>query len=197
MERTDWDRRYAESGLLWSARPNRFLVAETSGLVPGRALDLACGEGRNAVWLARVGWKVTGVDFSEVAVAKAREQARAAEVDVEWVIADLLDYRPQEGAFDLVIAFYLQVPAAARARILPVAAEAVAEGGTFLLVGHDSRNLTGGYGGPREPAVLYTPEDVAADLPGLEIERAEVVERPVDTPDGARIALDALVRARR
>jgi SAM-dependent methyltransferase len=197
MQRADWDRRYTESGLLWSSQPNRFLVAEVEGLPPGRALDLACGEGRNAVWLARRGWRVTGVDYSQVAIAKAQEQARSAGVDVAWVVADLLEYRPAPGAFDLVIAFYLQVPAAERARILSAAVEAVATGGTFLLVGHDSRNPAAGYGGPRDPAVLYTPEDVAAELPGLDVERAELVERPVETPDGVRVALDALVRAHR
>jgi SAM-dependent methyltransferase len=197
VRREDWDRRYAESGLLWSAQPNRFLVAEVSDLPPARALDLACGEGRNAVWLAGLGWDVTGVDFSEVAIAKAREQTGAAGVDIEWLVADLLDYEPAARAFELVIAFYLQVPAPDRARIFPAAAGAVAEGGTFLLVGHDSSNLAGGYGGPSDPSVLYTAEDVVARLPGLEIERAAVVERPVETPDGVRIALDVLVRARR
>ena len=197
MERAEWDRRYAESGLLWSSQPNRFLVAEVANLQAGRALDLACGEGRNAVWLGGLGWKVTGVDFSEVAIAKAREQARAAGVDAEWIVADLVDYRPPARAFDLVIVFYLQVPARDRARILPAAAEAVAEGGMFLLVGHDSRNLVTGYGGPRDPDVLYTPEEIVADLAGLHIERAELVERPVETPEGVRVALDALVRARR
>jgi SAM-dependent methyltransferase len=193
----EWDRRYAESGLLWSAQPNRFLVAEVSGLAPGRALDLACGEGRNAIWLAGLGWDVTGVDFSEVAIAKAREQASAATVDVDWLVADLLDYEPAPRSFELVISFYLQVRASDRARIFPAAANAVAEGGTFLLVGHDSSNLTDGYGGPQDPSVLYTSEDVVADLPGLTVERAEVVERPVETPDGRRVALDVLVRAQR
>jgi SAM-dependent methyltransferase len=197
MQRAEWDRRYSESGLLWSSQPNRFLVAEAGTLTAGRAVDLACGEGRNAVWLAGLGWQVTGVDFSEVAIAKAREQARAAGVDVQWVVADLLDHRSPSRAFELVVVFYLQVPAADRARILWAAAEAVAEGGTFLLVGHDSRNIENGYGGPRDPDVLYTPEDVVADLHGLTIERAELVERPVDTPEGVRVALDALVRARR
>jgi SAM-dependent methyltransferase len=197
VQRADWDRRYAESGLLWSAQPNRFLVSEVSDLAPGRALDLACGEGRNAVWLARHGWQVTGVDFSEVAIAKALEQARAAGVDVEWRVADLLDYEPPARVFDLVIAFYLQVAASDRASIFPTAAEALADGGTFLLVGHDSRNLADGYGGPSDPSVLYTADDVVDQLPGLEIERAAVVERPVETPDGVRVALDVLVRAHR
>ncbi len=197
MERAEWDRRYAESGLLWSAEPNRFLVAEVGELPRGRALDLACGEGRNAIWLARRGWRVTGVDFSEGAIAKARERSGPAGVHVEWVVADLLEYEQPAGAFDLVVVLYLQVPAADRRRILPAAAGAVAPGGVFLLVGHDSSNLEQGYGGPQDPAVLYTADDVVALLPGLTVERGGVVERPVETPEGERIALDVLVRARR
>jgi SAM-dependent methyltransferase len=195
----EWNRRYAGSELLWTARPNRFLVAEAAALAPGRALDLACGEGRNAVWLAERGWRATGVDFSVVGLAKARRLAEARGVTVEWVHADLREYRPEPRVFDLVLAFYLQLPQDERRPILRRAAEALAAGGTFLLVAHDSSNLEHGHGGPQDPAVLYTPRDVVADLDGagLEIERAEVVERPVETPDGGRIALDALLRARR
>jgi len=98
-----------------------------------------------------------------------------------------------------VLVFYLQVPAAQRRGIVRTVAEAVAPGGLFLLVAHDSSNLDHGCGGPQNPAVLYTASDVVGDLKGsgLEIERAETVERPVDTPAGERLALDALVRARR
>jgi hypothetical protein len=96
-----------------------------------------------------------------------------------------------------VLLVYLQLPGGERQQIVRAAAEAVAPGGTFLLVAHDSRNLEHGYGGPKEPAVLYTAEDVVADLNGLEVERAELVERSVDAPEGEQVALDALVRARR
>lgn len=199
MDREAWNRRYADRELLWTAEPNRFLVAETATLEPGRALDLACGEGRNAVWLAERGWEVTGVDFSEVAIEKAGALADARGVWAQWVVSDLLEYNPESRAFDLVLVFYLQVAAAQRQELVRVVAEAVAPGGLFLLVGHDSSNLEQGYGGPQDPAVLYAAQDVVADLDGsgLELERAERVERPVTTPDGERIALDALVRARR
>ncbi len=195
MDRHDWDRRYAGRELLWTATPNRFLVAETAGLRPGRALDIACGEGRNAIWLAEQGWQATGVDFSELALAKARQLADAHGVEAELIAADLVEYRPEPRAFDLVIIFYLQVVAAQRRPIVRAAAEAVAPGGTFLLVAHDSSNLEQGHGGPQEPEVLYTAEDVVADLDGLRVERAVRVERPVETPGGERVALDALVRA--
>ena len=195
MDRDDWNRRYTGRELLWTSEPNRFLVAETAALRPGRALDLACGEGRNAVWLAERGWQVTGVDFAEVALEKARSLANGRGVVGEWVAADLLDYRPEQGAFDLVLIFYLQVPARERASILRTAVGAVAPGGTLLLVAHDSANLENGYGGPQAPALLYSAEDAAADLDGLQVVRAERVERPAQTPDGDRVALDALVRA--
>jgi SAM-dependent methyltransferase len=199
MSSEAWNRRYAGRELLWTAQPNRFLVKEASELPPGRALDVACGEGRNAVWLAERGWDVTGVDFSDVALAKARELARSRNVEARWVQADLLDYRPEPRTFDLVLVFYLQVPARERREIVRAVAEGVAANGTLLLVGHDRSNLEHGHGGPRDEAVLYTPGDVVADLvgTGLEIERSEVVSRPVSAPEGDRTALDALVRARR
>lgn len=199
MDREEWNRRYAGRELLWTATPNRFLVAETAELTPGRALDLACGEGRNAVWLAEQGWTVTGVDFSDVALEKGRRLAARGGVDVGWVSADLRAYHPEPQAYDLVLLFYVQVPAAERQPIVRAAAEGVAPDGTLLLVAHDRSNLEAGHGGPQEPAVLYTAEDVAADLAGtgVRVERAERVERPVQGADGEHVALDALVRARR
>jgi SAM-dependent methyltransferase len=196
VRREEWDDRYRGSELVWSARPNRFLVAETETLTPGRALDLACGEGRNAVWLAERGWEATGVDFSGVAIEKARGLARERSVDADWIEADLLEYEPPAAAFDLVILFYVHLIGPELARVLGRAAAAVAPGGTLLLVGHDSSNLEHGYGGPQDPAVLYAPGDVTPHLDGFEIERADTVVRTVDTAEGAREALDVLVRAR-
>lgn len=195
MRREDWDRRYAEVESLWSAKPNRVLVAELEPMPPGRALDLACGEGRNAIWLAKRGWRVTGVDFSRVAIAKARESAERAGVDVDFVCADLLEYEAAEAAYDLVVVLFLQLPADERRRVLGRASGALAPGGTLLLVGHDLANLTEGVGGPRDPGVLYTPGDIVSELPGLEVGKAERILRDVDDAD--RPAIDALVRVRR
>jgi SAM-dependent methyltransferase len=196
MNRDDWNCRYEGDELLWTDRPNRFLVAETGALAPGRALDLACGEGRNAVWLAEQGWQVTGVDFSEVALEKARLLAEQRKVQAEWIHADVFKYEPPLAAFELVIVFYLQIPPERLRPILARMAKGIVPGGTFLLVAHDSSNLTHGYGGPRDPATLYTAEDVLLALVGLEIERAEPVVRTVETDEGVREAIDALVRAR-
>ena len=195
MKREDWDRRYAGPESLWSAKPNRFLVAEVAGLEPGRALDLACGEGQNAVWLAGLGWEVTAVDYAEVAIAKAIERAAREGVAVDFHADDLLRYRPEARAFDLVLILYLHMPSDGRRLVLERAAAAVAPGGTLVLVGHDLLNLTEGVGGPSDPDLLFTPDDVVAELHGLDVEKAERVLR--DVHDADRPAIDALVRATR
>lgn len=195
--REDWNARYAQKELLWTVRPNRLFTVEVAGLMPGRALDVACGEGRNAVWLAEQGWQVTAVDFSDVALAKAAELAVARSVDVEWVLADVLEYDPDPRAFDLVAVLYLQLRHGALARALRRAASALAPGGTLVVLGHDTTNLTDGHGGPKDESVLFTPEQVVAELDGLVVERAEKVERTVALDDGEATAIDAFVRARR
>mgnify|MGYP001192964140 CR=1 FL=1 len=197
MDRHAWDARYATTGLLWGEEPNRFLVTETAGLSPGRALDLACGHGRNAVWLARNGWDVTGVDFSEVGLGKARDLAAGQGVEVEWVAADLNDYEPEPAAFDLVVVLYLQLPEPELTPVLVRAAGALAPGGTILIVSHDATNIAEGAGGPQDPDVLATPESLATHLPSVWVQRAERVRRPVTVDGAERMAIDALVRARR
>jgi SAM-dependent methyltransferase len=196
MDSDAWDARYAAApDLVWSAEPNRFVMAELAGLPPGRALDLAAGEGRNAVWLAGRGWHVTGVDFSEVAVARGRDPARQHGVEVTWTVADVRGYEPPAGGFDAVLVAYLHVPAADRAAGLARATAALAPGGTLLVVGHDRANLTVGIGGPQDPAVLYTPEEIAAELDGLRVDRAETARRPVPADGHTAEALDTVVVA--
>lgn len=195
--REDWDRRYAGKELVWTAQPNRLVAAEVAALAPGRALDLACGEGRNAVWLAERGWRVTGIDFSVVALEKARGLADRRDVAVDWLVADVLDHELDARAFDLVLVCYLQLPAGELARALRSAASAVAPGGTLLVLGHDSTNLADGHGGPKDPSVLFTPEDVLGSIGDLVVERAEKVQRTVALEEGEAVAIDAFVRARR
>lgn len=196
MNQDDWDARYAATELVWSAEPNRFVEAETAPLPPGRALDLAAGEGRNAIWLAERGWRVTVVEFSKVALEKAGRLAASRGVQLDLVEADVTEYEPELGAFDLVLIAYLQTAAADRTRWLGHAVDALAPGGTLLLVGHDRSNVEHGYGGPQDPGVLTTPEELVEALDPLTVDKAELVERVVDTPDGERVAIDHLVRAR-
>ena len=195
--RERWNRRWAGERAHASSAPSEFLIAEAEALPPGRALDVACGAGRNAVWLARRGWRVTGVDFSDVALRAARELAASAGVAVEWIEADAVTWIPPRGAYALVTVMYLQLPAAERRAALGHAAAAVAPGGTLLVVGHDRLNLTEGWGGPTQAEVLFTPDDVVSEIGGLVIESARRVRRAVAEGAGAREAIDALVRARR
>ena len=199
MDANQWNDRYATDDYVWKADPNVFLVSEIAGLAPGRALDLACGEGRNAVWLAEQGWSATGVDFSDVGLDKGRRLAAERGVDVEWVCADATTWEPPAEAFDLVAVFYLQLPADGRRQAIGIAGRALGPGGTLLVVAHDLANLVDGVGGPQDPVVLYAPEDVLDDLARCRDRRhgraGETVERPVAGAD--RPALDCLVRARR
>lgn len=219
MDPTEWDDRYAAAELVWSATPNAVVAAETADLRPGRALDLASGEGRNALWLAQRGWHVTAVDFSSVASERARRIAEERLGDeasrVTTLTADVLTWAPERAArYDLVLLAYVHLPPEPRTVLLRKVVALLADGGTLLVLGHHLDNLTHGVGGPQDPEVLFAPADVVGDLAGtgLVVERAETLHRPVDVedqppptpgrppeaaPTRSRDALDAFVRARR
>jgi SAM-dependent methyltransferase len=187
----DWNARYAADEL-WPVEPNVYVADIVPGLEPGRALDLACGEGRNAIWLAQQGWDVTAVDFADVAVERARIRAEQAGVDVAFAIADVLEYDPSPASFDLVLLCFLQLPDHERRRVWARAATAVAPGGTLLVIGHDTRNVSDGVGGPKDASVCYTADDITAVVGiTLQIEEAHEVLRAKDQG----IAIDCLVRA--
>lgn len=200
MDAQAWDSRYGEADLLWGIEPNRFVAGELAEASPGRALDVGCGEGRNAIWLAGRGWHVVGVDFSERGLARAAQLAsRAGVADrVDFQRADVVNEALPAGSFDAVVVAYLQLAEGPRRAALRNAAAAVAPGGTLLVVAHDTTNLTEGVGGPQDAEVLFSPDDVVADLAGLTefvVQKAERVRRPV--PGAERDAVDALVRLRR
>jgi len=205
MDAEAWDERYAGTELVWSATPNQFVAGALAEKEPGRALDLAAGEGRNALWLASLGWDVTAVDFSQVALDKGRavEQSLAPKHPITWVCADVTGWTPDE-EHDLAVVAYLQLPGAERRAASRRAFGALGEGGELFWVGHDSTNLVEGTGGPQDPEVLMTAEDVLSDLGGerFEVIRAERVERVVPQDDGhggeaSRTAYDCLVHVRR
>lgn len=201
LKRNAWNQRYSAVDLVWGVEPNRFVAEALGQRKPaGRALDLACGEGRNAIWMARQGWSVTGVDYSDVAIERARELAGSEDVEIEWICADLTSADFDRRAFALAIVSYLQVPQEDMQAVLARAADALAAGGELLMIGHALRNLTDGVGGPQHASVLWNPDEIGNDVMavGLQIERCEEVIRPVETEDGvAREAIDVLVEAHR
>ena len=131
-----WDALYAERPSVWSGRPNAVLVDEISGATPGRAADLGCGEGGDALWLAAQGWSVTALDVSQTAIDRGVIHAAAAGVDVDWQRQDLTTWEPS-GEYDLVSACFLQSPVELPiGGILRTALGALAPGGTLLVVQH-------------------------------------------------------------
>ncbi|WP_194829391.1 bifunctional 2-polyprenyl-6-hydroxyphenol methylase/3-demethylubiquinol 3-O-methyltransferase UbiG [Nocardia sp. XZ_19_231] len=214
MDAADWDARYAQSELVWGAPPNSTVVEhvygldrripllpDDSGVAPAlpRALDLACGEGRHALWLATHGWEVTAVDFSQVGIDKGRTVAarlsRSVRSRVHWQTADITDLEAAEitGPFELILMVFVHLPADERRTLLHQLSDMLAPGGMLLVLGHATRNITDGYGGPQEAQILFSPEDLRADLArdDITISLANEVFRPTEGVD----AIDSLLIA--
>ncbi|WP_431879505.1 class I SAM-dependent methyltransferase [Amycolatopsis sacchari] len=191
-----WDEWYRSADTIWSGRPNPQLVAEAAGLPPGTTLDAGCGEGGDALWLARHGWRVTGADIAPVALERAAAQAKVEGLDVEWVHADLTTWTPPS-RYDLVTTHYLHLPGDALERALTRLAAAVAPGGTLLVVGHDHEHIARHH--PDVADRYFSPESVAARLgDGWEIQVAETRPRTTTDPGGEEVTVgDAVLRARR
>ncbi|MCA1707210.1 MAG: methyltransferase domain-containing protein [Actinobacteria bacterium] len=199
-----WDERYRSHTAVWSGRPNPQLVAETEDLTPGTALDVGCGEGADAIWLASRGWQVTAVDFATTALRRgaAHAQARGAGVTarIRWVRADLTIWAPPEEPFDLVSAQFMHLPAAPREALLRRLAASVSPGGTLLIVGHHPSDLQTTLCRPPLPDLYFTAEELAAWLDPTRWDVVVVDARPraAHDPDGHEITIhDAVLRARK
>lgn len=195
----EWDSRYADREQLWSGRPNGVLVAEIAGLTPGRVLDVGCGEGADAVWLARGGWDVTALEVSGVALERAAGHAREAGVTIAWVHAGLVEAALPQASFDLVSAQYpalLRTPDCAAERALLAA---VAPGGVLLLVHHAGMDAHQAHDGGFDPADYVWPSMIVTlfdDDWAVELDE----QRPRIAPDGgagAHHTVDLVLRARR
>ncbi|WBM80225.1 class I SAM-dependent methyltransferase [Cryobacterium breve] len=185
MDANEWDSRYRQAqdgdhARLWSAMPAKLVQDIVAPWTPGRALDLASGDGRNAIWLANRGWHVTGLDFSAEAIAQAREHARAAGVDVDWLVADATTWQTEE-RFDLVTVMYLHLPEELFRIVLARALGWLAPGGHLLVLGHDRGNINAGGPGPGNPDILYTPELLSSIVGQERILRCETVSRDLAT----------------
>jgi SAM-dependent methyltransferase len=194
-----WNARYAAAAdahnSVWSVEPNAWVAATIGPLPPGSAVDLGCGEGRNAIWLASLGWVATGVDFSAAGIDVAAARARQAGVDVAWHVADATTWRATTPV-DLVLIAYLHLSEEDLLRAVANAIASLTPGGRLVMIGHDRTNVTDGVGGPQRPEILYSPDLLARAAEGLIIETCERVMRPVETADGVRSAIDTTLVAR-
>jgi SAM-dependent methyltransferase len=202
-----WDTRYAERDALWSGHANPVLRQVAARLNPGTALDVGCGEGGDAVWLAEQGWTVVGLDLSSVALERAAAAAAQRGVGdrCTWVAGDVTQEVVAagigtHGRFDLVTSHYVHEPPDVRAAAWLAEADLVAPGGVLLIVGHHPDDEAPAGRGPRNRAVLFAPEEVAQALSavrGIDVETSEMRERSVDGPDGPTTRRDTVVVARR
>jgi SAM-dependent methyltransferase len=196
----EWDARYGERGdAMWSGRPNGRLVAEVADLDPGRALDVGCGEGADAVWLARRGWTVTAIDVSEVAIGRARAAAARERVDVEWRCGDALGTPFPAASFDLVSLQYPALPERAGDAAVQALLASVRPGGVLLAVYHDLDDEHRAHMKERgvDVADYIGADDLVAHLgDAFTVERHGVEPRVDPPPDTPHLA-DVVVRARR
>jgi SAM-dependent methyltransferase len=197
----EWDARYASApDGIWSGNPNPVLVDEIAGLTPGTALDVGCGEGADALWLAARGWQVTATDISTVALKRAAAHAELQALTIEWQQADLLTEAPPASAYDLVTAHYMHLPSALRRTLYGRLADAVSPGGTLLLVGHHPSDVHTSMPRPDLPDMFFTAEELAAALDphAWDVLVTDARPRPARDPQGREITIrDTVLVARR
>jgi SAM-dependent methyltransferase len=174
-----WDKRYSEPGYAYGTEPNEFLVSMVDRLPGGRVLCLAEGEGRNAVYLAGLGFEVTAVDDSSVGLEKAESLARERGVDIVTVNADLADYPIEPAAWQGIVSIFCHVPPVVRAALHERCLRGLAPNGAFVLEGFTPRQLDFGTGGPKSRELLMELAVIRQELPGLRLEIAREVEREV------------------
>jgi SAM-dependent methyltransferase len=198
MDARFWDDMYGSRERLFSGNPNGVLVTELAGSPPGRALDVGCGEGGDALWLARRGWRVTAVDISRTALERAAATGGDVAGQVAWTRADLAETPPPAAAFDLVSCQYFPLPRRPGHVALRALLDAVAPGGTLLFVGHDLADLPERVANGLVPRDFYQPDEIAGHLRcGWDIEVNETRARTAPAPEGTRHVRDAVLRARR
>jgi SAM-dependent methyltransferase len=189
-----WEERYRSTARVWSGDPNPQLVAEVAGRPPGRALDVGCGEGADAIWLARRGWTVVAADISSVALDRgaqhARDISREVSARIDWRQVDLLASPPEPDSFDLVSVQFMQLPPEQRTPLFAALIASVRPGGTLLVVGHHPSDLATDVPRPPMPELFYTPDEIAGLLDdSWTVEVSEARPRPASTPDGVEVTV--------
>lgn len=200
-----WDQRYSHPDPLWSGRPNPALVEEVTALAPGTALEAGCGEGADAIWLAREGWRVTGTDFSAQALARAADHTPTDLAGPPtWQQADIRTWTADPGTapcYDLVTAAFLHFPSPLRRTVFAALASRVAHKGHLVIIGHHPSDLDTAMPRPPEPDIFYTADDLIDDLQATAWKAVTRTARPrtATTPDGRQVVTihDTVLTAQR
>jgi SAM-dependent methyltransferase len=196
----EWDAKYSErGGARWSGRPNGRLVAEAADLTPSHVLDVGCGEGADAIWLARHGWTVTAIDISDVAISRAREAAERGGVAIQWVCGDALRTPFPARSFDLVSMQYPALPKAAGEGAVRTLLDTVRPGGLLLAVNHDLDDAHREHMKSQgiDPADYVGADDLGWLLGDDFTVELHSVEPRIDPPPGTPHIADIVIRARR
>ncbi len=175
----NWDERYSEPGFVYGTDANEFLVSVVNQIPQGKILSLAEGEGRNAVYLASLGYEVVGVDGSEVGLGKAQALAVERGVAITTVHADLSQFEIDQEQWDGIIACYCHVPSAIRIPLHHAAVRGLKSGGVFVLEAYSKEQLAYDTGGPQSLDMLMSLDEVKRELAGLEFRHAVQIEREV------------------
>ena len=190
-----WNQRYQAVDGLWSRDPNALLTEFVASLAQGRALDLGAGEGRNAIWLAKRGWRVTVLDVSAVALTRAAERAAEEGVELDCVEADWREYRPAPASHELVVISFMHPEPAERVYMFERARDTLAPGGHLFVVGVDL--VDHGRRGPPDPERLYTTERLRRALEGFDVLRCESVSSVAEHKQGRPRVVDVVATARK
>jgi SAM-dependent methyltransferase len=174
-----WDKRFSEPGYAYGTEPNGFLASVADRIPSGNILCLAEGEGRNAVYLAELGYDVTAVDRSTVGLAKAEALAHNRGVTIETVNADLEEYEIEPGVWQGIVSIFCHLPPVIRAALHERCLRGLVPGGVFVLEGFTPGQLELGTGGPKNRELLMELEIIRQELPGLRLEIAREIEREV------------------
>ncbi|QUH05619.1 class I SAM-dependent methyltransferase [Saccharopolyspora erythraea] len=198
MDAQFWDDLYRGRDQLFSGNPNGVLVTEIAGTTPGQALDVGCGEGADALWLARRGWQVTAVDVSRVALQRAAAAGADVTGRVAWTHGDLTTTPPPTGAFDLVSVQYFPLRHQPDHTALRGLLASVAPGGTLIFASHDPADVPPDNEHGFDPGDYYQPDEIVKILDyGWSVLVNETRPRTASAPAGTQHTNDVVLRARR
>lgn len=196
-----WDKKYEIEDFLYTKVENRFVVEYCTPLKPGRAIDLAGGEGRNSVWLAKQGWTVENIDFSPVALKKYVDYAEESGLASKCLatVADATSFVPQQDQVELGLIGYLQTPGSELKKAIRRLGKHVVPGGHLFGVWHARANLAGGFGGPRDPRVLPTVGFLKRALwgQGFDVVECKLRDGQIQTKEGLKPSITVVLLARK